>query len=147
MTIVVPFDGTDLSKAALVRADEFGAALDEPLVVVTIIPNANREYARDNGWLAEDESFDLGKVVSSLSRQVTEISPVAVFEYEVVDRYAPPGSIARHIRNYAKEFNARLVVLGSENAGRIVTSLSSVGGSIASDSAYDVLIVRHVDSM
>ncbi len=36
-----------------------------------------------------------------------------------------------------------MVFIGSENAGHLVTSISSVGGSIASDDAYDVVIVRH----
>lgn len=35
------------------------------------------------------------------------------------------------------------MVVGSENAGHMVTGLSSVGRSIAADEAYGVVIVRH----
>ena len=38
-----------------------------------------------------------------------------------------------------------LVVVGSENAGRVVAPVSSVGGSVASGADYDVLIVRSAD--
>ena len=36
-----------------------------------------------------------------------------------------------------------MVFVGSGNAGRLVTSLSSVGGTLASNGAYDVVIVRN----
>jgi hypothetical protein len=36
-----------------------------------------------------------------------------------------------------------MVFLGSENAGHLVSSVSSVGPSVAADDAYDVVIVRH----
>ena len=38
-----------------------------------------------------------------------------------------------------------LVVVGSENAGRAVASVSSVGGSVAKSTDSDVLIVRSAD--
>jgi len=36
-----------------------------------------------------------------------------------------------------------MVVIGSENAGHLTVSVTSVGGTIATDDAYDVLIVRN----
>lgn len=141
--IVVPFDGTTLSEAALARGSEFGKALDQEILAVAVIPNSNTEYARRRGWLEAGEQFDPEAVVSRLSDQVTDVAPEAAFEYEVVDRYASAGVIAKTIRKHAKRAGAQLVVIGSENAGNIVTSVSSVGGSVASDDAYDVLIVRH----
>jgi hypothetical protein len=35
-----------------------------------------------------------------------------------------------------------MVFLGSENAGHIVTSVNSVGASVAAEDSYDVVIVR-----
>ena len=35
MTFVVPFDGSKLAEAALVRATEYGDVLDEDVVAVT----------------------------------------------------------------------------------------------------------------
>lgn len=142
MTIVVPFDGTDISASALDRAVEIGAALDEPLEVVTVVPKGNRQFARNRGWL-DDGPFDLGLVTYRISSQVKRLAPDSSLEVVTVDAYAPPGTIANRIRRHAKACAASLVVVGSENAGRITTSLSSIGGGVATSTAYDVLIVRN----
>lgn len=145
MTIVVPFDGGELSRAALRRGGELGRALDQQVVAVSVIPASNAGYARERGWIDERERFDSESVVSYLSEQVHALVPDVEFEYNVVGRYAQPGEIASKLRKIAREKNADLVVLGSDNAGRIVTSVSSVASPVASDDAYDVLIVRHTN--
>lgn len=142
MTLVVPFDGSDLAEAALVRATEFGTVFEETVLAVSVIPNRNREYARERGWITGSEEFDLETIVSASHRQVTDLCPTADFQYKVVDRYAPPGTIANRLRKVAREEDASMVFIGSENAGRLVTGLSSVGGSVAADQSYDVVIVR-----
>lgn len=141
MTVVVPYDSSERSKAALRRADGFTDHTEE-VVAVAVIPNGNERYARERGWLAEDESFEPKVIVDRLSEEVTETDPDAVFEYVVTSRYAQAGQIASEIRDFAKDRNASLVVLGSENAGRIVSNVSSVASTVTADSAYDVLIVR-----
>ena len=143
MTIIVPFDGGTLSKAALRRAGELGAVFDERVVAVSVIPNSNERYARNRGWLEEGEPFDPEVIISSLSMQVYTLVPEATFEYEVVSRYAQAGEIASKLRRIARRSEASLVVIGSDNAGQIVSSVSSVGSSVAADDAYDVMIVRH----
>jgi hypothetical protein len=55
----------------------------------------------------------------------------------------PQRTVANRVRDVARSVDASIVFLGSENAGRLVTNLTSVGSSIAADSAYDVVIVRH----
>lgn len=143
MTIVVPFDGSSLAEAALVRATELRDALEEPVLAVCVIPRGNAEYARERGWLEPGEPFDGDTIVGSLHRQVTSLAPSANFRHEVVGRYAPSGSIARTIRRVAIDEDVSMVVVGSENAGRIVTAMSTVGTNVAADDRYDVLIVRH----
>jgi nucleotide-binding universal stress UspA family protein len=143
VTLVVPFDGSDLAEAALVRAAEFGAVLDEEVLAVSVIPRGNADYARKRGWIESDEAFDTDAVVSKLRDRVTDTCPDAEFRHELVDRYAPSGTISKRVRKVADEVDAAMVFLGSENAGRMVTSVSSVGGGIASDAGYDVVIVRH----
>ncbi|ARS89794.1 universal stress protein [Natrarchaeobaculum aegyptiacum] len=143
MTIVVPFDGSPLAEAALVRATDLCDALEQPVLAVSVIPRGNAKYARERGWLEPGEAFDGDAIVGSLHRQVTSLAPSANFRHEAVGRYAPTGSIARTIRRVAIEENASMVVLGSENAGRIVTAMSTVGTNVAADDRYDVLIVRH----
>lgn len=147
MTLLVPFDGSPLAKAALGRAVQFGESLDEPVVAVSVVPQQNAVYARGKGWLDAGEPFDMDAVVARLRDRVAEQAPEATFRHEVVSRSAQSGTIARTLRRVARAVEAKIVFVGSENAGRLVTSLSSVGGNVASDPTYDVLIVRHTVSL
>ena len=142
MTFVVPFDGSDLAEAALVRAVEFGTVLDERVLAVSVVPKENTEYARRKGWLEPNEHYDRTKIVSRLHEQVTDLAPSADFTHELVDRFATSGTIAIRLRKVAKQADASLVFIGSASAGNLVSSLTSVGGSVASDPGYDVVIVR-----
>lgn len=142
MTLVVPFDGSDLAEAALVRATEFGNVFDEDVLAVSVIPRERTSYAREHGWIEQDEEFDMASVVSTLHNQVTDLCPSADFRHKVVDRYAPSGSIAKRLRRVAREEDASMVFLGSENAGHVVSAVGSVGSTVATDDAYDVVIVR-----
>ncbi|WP_128476655.1 universal stress protein [Halorussus pelagicus] len=142
MSILVPFDGSDLAVAALVRATTLGDAFDETVVAVTIIPERDAEYARDHDWLGPNEEFDMGEIVAQLHEQVADVAPEADFHHEVVGRYASAGRIAKKLRRTAKSADASLVAIGSDNAGHMVSSIHSVGSSVASDEAFDVLIVR-----
>ncbi|WP_232701933.1 universal stress protein [Halobacterium wangiae] len=143
MTLVVPFDGSALAEAALVRASEFSTVLDEPVLAVSVVPQGDKHYARERGWIGPEEPFDQETVVGSLHEQVTALCPNADFRHVVVDRYARAGSVAKRVRRVAREADASMVFIGSENAGRMVTTVSSVGASVAADDAYDVVIVRH----
>ncbi|SFR33600.1 Nucleotide-binding universal stress protein, UspA family [Halogeometricum rufum] len=143
MALLVPFDGSELAAAALTRATQFGYAFDEDTLAVSVIPDGNVEYARERGWLDAGEAFDRETVVSRLHERVADRSPSADFQYEAVDRYATPGTIANRLRKVARREEASMVFVGSENAGHIVTTLSSVGSRVAADGAYDVVVVRH----
>lgn len=143
MTLLVPFDGSTLAEAALDRAVEFGGMVDESVQAVVVIPQGNVRYARKRGWIADDEPFDVDAVVSRIREQVQERAPDASLRVERVPRAANTGSIARKIRGIAREVGPSLLFVGSDNAGRLVTTLSSVGGNVASDRRYDVMIVRH----
>lgn len=82
MTFVVPFDGSELAEAALVRAVEFATVLDERVVAVSVIPRKNASYARERGWIDPGDTFDLDTVVASLHEDVTAHAPNAEFRYE-----------------------------------------------------------------
>lgn len=157
MTYMVPFDGSDLSEAALRKARVHAVALDEappdlskailgekPLevVAVSIVPDSAR-YARKKGWIEEGEEFRTRTVVERLHRRVTDIDPSASFRFERVGGDARAGTISSELRQKAEDLDAFAVVLGSENAGRIVSPITSVGDSVAADREYDVCIVRH----
>ena len=143
MTVVVPYDGSELARAALVRAAEFGTVFDEDVLAVTVIPRGNTEYASERDWIGPNESFDRDSIVSNLREEVDEVAPDGQFRGEFVDRYARSGTIANRVRQIARENDASMLFIGSENAGHMVTSLSSVGSGIAADGEYNVVIVRH----
>ncbi|MEF8785591.1 MAG: universal stress protein [Haloarculaceae archaeon] len=143
MTVVVPFDGSSLAEAALVRATEFGTVFDEDVLAVSVLPKGNTKYARERGWIGQNEEFDRESIISTLHEQVTDLCPSADFRHKVVGRYAKAGTIAKRLRKVAREEDASMVFIGSENAGRLVTAVSSVGGTVATDESYDVVIVRH----
>ena len=144
MTFVVPFDASPLSTAALVRAVAFSRVLEVDVVALTVVPRDNARYAREKGWLASSEPFDLDAVVDTLREEVTAVRPDVAFEYELVGQYATRGTIAGRIRRRATDLDASMVFVGSDNAGRLVSSLSTVGGTVAADDSYDVVIIRHV---
>lgn len=141
MTFLVPYDQSELSQRALDRAVEFSAP-EEEVIALAIIPVDNAKYARERDWIEPTESFDLDRIVSRLEGTISMSHPEVTFDYRPVYRYAQPGKIASEIRRYAKDVDARLVAIGSDNAGRIVTSITSVGSTVATDTAYDVLIVQ-----
>jgi len=142
---LVPFDGSQLSAAALVRADEFrtaGLGVDDVLAVA-VVPRGNTRYARNRGWLDDDETFDLDLVTERLREQAAAVVASVSFRVETVGRRARPGDVAGRVRDVAADVDAEIVFVGSEDAGRMVTSVSSVAGPVAAADDYDVVIVRH----
>jgi nucleotide-binding universal stress UspA family protein len=154
---LVPFDGSDLSEAALAKANLHAQAIDEvsgainkelvherpvEILAVSIIPD-NPRFARESGWIQDKKEFDVRNVANTLHKQVTEIAPGAQFNWEHVGKRARAGIISNEIRSYAEDTNTDMVFIGSENAGRIVSTVSSVGRQVVTGEGYDVCIVRH----
>lgn len=143
MSIFVPFDGSALSRSALVRAREYASGADRQILVFAVVP-APASYARGKGWLAAEEPFDRGAIETRLRACVYALAPSARFNaLHVADRL-PKGAIANRLRRVADQRDVEAVFLGSENAGRVFRPLSSVGGAIATDEDYDVYIARLV---
>ncbi|MFB6084187.1 MAG: universal stress protein [Halorientalis sp.] len=149
MTLLVPFDGSDLSRAALERASEFAEYRDEEVVALTIVPD-DEAFARERGWVDESERYDPERVCDEFEIAVDEIAPAATYRCEhpqpsdsmtatVID------DITRTIRHVADDVDASIVFIGSENAGRVSTPVTSVGSPVSEDPRYDVHIVRHAE--
>ena len=146
MTLLVPFDGSDLSKAALERATEFSEFSDEDVVVLTVIPE-EPEYALERNWLSPNDPFDPDVIADRLREEVAELAPDADYRYEVPEDISSMASITtdviRTVRKVAHEISASIVFIGSENAGRVSSPVFSVGAPVSEDPQYDVHIVRH----
>lgn len=147
MVLLVPFDGSALAEAALSRAVEFGALTGEPVLVVTVFP-ADEGFARERGWIDSEESYDPAAVADRFEARVGELAPEATFRAEHVDaesmRAWAAVDVSRTVREVAAEVDASIVFVGSENAGRVTTPITSVGTPVSEDPRYDVHIVRHI---
>jgi len=141
MTFVVPFDGSELAETALARAVEYGRALEEPVAAISVVPE-RKGYAREKGWIGPDEAFDVDAVVEALREQVASIAPDATFECERIREFPPEQRLAGRIERLAQQYDPTVMFLGSDNVGRVVTPLASVGVHVAADNTYDVHIVR-----
>lgn len=148
MSLLVPFDASELATAALERAATYGPMLDEEIVVLTVIPD-DEEYAQERGWITKGEPFDADRIAEGLADRVAEVAPEATYRSTGVDSDEPTATattnVVREIRRVAAEIEASVVFIGSENAGSVVAPVSSVGSPVASDHAYDVYVVRSSD--
>jgi len=148
MTLLVPFDGSELSTAALDRATEFGEFTGEDVVALAVIP-PDAEFARDRGWLDPGEQFDTDRICTRLRQRVEDVAPDAQFRCEETEetdyRATLTTDVTRTIRQVAADLQASIIFVGSENAGRVSTPLTSVGNPLSEDPRYDVHIVRHAD--
>jgi nucleotide-binding universal stress UspA family protein len=148
MTLLVPFDDSPLSRAALRRASEFAACMDRELVALTVVPD-DLDYAEERGWLTEQTPFTVEAIAARLERKATEIAPNARFRHETIESDDPVSTttldVVRKVRQVAGEEDTTVLFIGSENAGRVVSPQSSVGSPLSEDATYDLHIVRRAD--
>ena len=146
MTLLVPYDGSDLSAAALKRATELAEFRDEDVLVLTVVPD-DPEYALSRNWLDSNDPFDPEAIAERFRTRVDELAPEAQFRYEIPGDVSSMASITtdviRTIRAVAHEVDASVIFIGSENAGRVSSPVSSVGAPVSEDPSYDVYIIRH----
>lgn len=147
MVLLVPFDGSALAKAALERATEFAAYRDESIVALTVIPD-DEEYARNRGWIGADESLDVDELCEQFERDIEDVAPNATVRCETSETSDSMTAtviddVTRTIRQVAHELDVSIIFIGSENAGRVSSPVTSVGSPISEDPRYDVHIVRH----
>jgi len=146
MTLLVPFDGSELSAAALERATDFAEFTGEDVLALTVVPD-DPEYALSRNWLGPEAPFDPEAIAERLGERVADIAPEAEFRYETPEDVSSMASLTtdviRTIRAVAHEVEASVIFIGSENAGRVSSPVSSVGAPVSEDPGYDVYIIRH----
>ncbi len=149
MTVLAPFDGSPLAETALKRAATFGDSWDEQVVALTVIPE-DPSFAVERGWIDDDSAFDLDALGEQFAARVDEIAPEATFRCEVPDdsdvlTATAFDDVTRTVRHVAAELDVSVIFIGTENAGRISSPVTSVGSPLSKDPQYDVHIVRHAD--
>jgi len=143
MVVFVPFDGSDLSKTALLHASRASNLYEVSTLAFTVIPN-NPNYAREKGWIDDTEPFDRETVVSRLRECVGALAPDATFDYETVGRHSSAGIISSRLRRVARQRDTSAIFVGSEKAGHSIIGTTSVGGRVAFEDEYDIAIIRNV---
>ncbi|GAB3326394.1 universal stress protein [Haloplanus salinarum] len=149
MTLLVPFDDSALAAAALKRACEFGACRDEAVVALTVVPD-DRSFAEERGWIGADEAYRPDDLCRQFERRVKAVDDAVTFRCErpgeSEDATATTtDDVTRTVREVAAELDVSVLFVGSENAGRVSSPLTSVGDPLSSDARYDVHIVRHAE--
>ena len=139
---LVAYDGSHLANAALERAATFAQQTGDEILAVAVVPD-DPAYAVRAGWVPTADDFDREAVVGELHRTAVRVAPEASFRGVSAGKHPVPGEIVSKLRRIAHAESVSVVFVGSENAGRVVTPLTSVGGNVASDHTYDVHIVRH----
>jgi nucleotide-binding universal stress UspA family protein len=140
MKFLVAYDGSPLSKSALLRAADFAETGDATVHAVTIVPE-DGALARERGWIGVDGAFDIDRIETAIRGEVRGFIPDARVHAIAVEKHAAHGRITRKIRSLAREIGARVLFVGSESAGHLVTGLSSVGQGVAYGE-YDLHVVR-----
>nr|WP_193570597.1 universal stress protein [Halorubellus sp. JP-L1] len=148
VTLLVPYDGSALSKTALSRAQTFAEFTDEDLLALVVIPD-EPGYAHRHDWLDPADTFDVGVVERKLTQEIRDVAPDAEVRAEFVENTEPTADttmiVVRTIKEVAAELAVSVVFVGSQNAGKVTRPLASIGGTVADDARYDVHIVRHPD--
>jgi nucleotide-binding universal stress UspA family protein len=146
MTLLAPYDGSPLARAAVRRAAEFGAFREEGVVVLTVVPE-DAAFAEDRGWVDEEAAYDPETVEERLEAEVADLAPDATFRAERPDpseslSSSTPDDILRTIREVARELEASVLFVGSDNADRLAVPAESIGSHLTDDPEYDVYIAR-----
>jgi nucleotide-binding universal stress UspA family protein len=148
MTLLVPYDGSALSKTALSRGQTFAEYTGDDLLALVVIPD-EPGYAHRHGWLEPEDTFDVGVVERKLTQEIGDVAPAADVRAAFVENTEPTADtttvVVRTIKEVAGGVGARIVFVGSQNAGKVTRPLASIGGTVADDARYDVHIVRHPD--
>lgn len=139
MVFLVPYDGSSVSEAALDTAVEHGAAMDEEVVAVSLIPTGS-EYAQRRKWISPEEDFAVESARSELKRKIAEATDDAERNYTDSGATAPVDGVAKRIRRVASDVDASVLFVGAQDETE--DNVRTPFGTIAAEADYDVHIVR-----
>ncbi|PSQ50405.1 hypothetical protein BRD19_01055 [Halobacteriales archaeon SW_7_65_23] len=126
MVFLVPYDGSTVSEAALDRAVEHGAALDEQVVAVSLIPTGS-EYAERRKWIEPDEEFAVESARKELKRKIVETTDQSERPLVGMGASSPGNGVTDRIRRVAIEVDASVLFVGTNSDSAGSTQLSALG--------------------
>lgn len=139
MVLLVPYDGSSVSKAALDRAVEHGDALGTEVVAVSFVPTGS-EYALRRTWIEPSDDFATDTAREELERKIAETVDDAERRFEEAGASAPADGAADHIRQVAEDVGASTLYVGTN--GDTTEEPMTPFGPIAPDGEYDIHLVR-----
>ena len=150
MVFLVPYDGSASSEAALARAVEHGAALDESVVAVSFVPTGDT-YAQRRRWVEPDENFAVEAASADLKRNIEEATDDAERQFSEPGAESPGDGISGQVRQTAVDVDASVVFVGTgipgdgEGAGDGAADgdrMTTPFGSVDTEAPYDLHLVR-----
>lgn len=150
MVFLVPYDGSASSEAALARAVEHGAALDEEVVAVSFVPTGDT-YAQRRRWIEPDEDFAVETASADLRRKIEEATDDAERQFSEPGAESPGDGVTAQVRQTATDVDASVVFVGTGNpedgagdgaGGADEPRMTTPFGSVDTDAPYDLHLVR-----
>ncbi|WP_422485079.1 universal stress protein [Gudongella sp. DL1XJH-153] len=134
--ILVPIDGSDCSKKALLKARELGEAFNSHITILTIIDSIR--------YLDMDFKFDAVRDGIDLSKQLLASAEEDFKGYPgEIETIYKTGDVAEEIIDTAEEGNYDLIVMGSRGLGVFSrTILGSVSHKVIQHSKSTVMVVK-----
>ena len=133
--IVVGYDGSNTSTLALTRAVEVAEGLRAPLHVVTVANDAIEHVDA----VPPGTKTSAIQIADQLLDGVLEGIDAAV---EVVTRSVLSMRPSGALRQYARDVDAQLIIVGNLRASGLRRLLGNVPDDMAADAPCDVLIVK-----
>lgn len=140
MVFLVPFDGSSMSEAALARAIEYGSALGEEVLAVSIVPTG-ASYVERRKWIEPDEDFAAETASAELRRKIEEATDDAERNYAESGAQSPEDGLTERVQQVASEIGASVLFVGA-SATSAEDRLSTPFGEIATEAPYDIHVVR-----
>lgn len=144
MKVLVPVDGSKMSKSIVEKAAEYGKKFDADITLFIVIP--------------EDEAFDripfpgssfpytteIQKANLENAKKILEEMKEAIKDYPYsVDTVYKEGRPANQIVDYAKKNNYDLIIMGNRGLGAFSrTLLGSVSSKVLDHSSVSVLVIK-----
>lgn len=141
MKILVPIDGSKISKKSVNVAKDIGKKYDAELIILTVVPETSifEQYPTNFPYTLEIERANTDRAEMVLSDVETELSDYP----NKVETFYTSGNPAQQITKFAEEHDINLIVMGNRGLGAFSrTVLGSVSNKVINSSKVSVLVVK-----
>lgn len=141
MKILVPIDGSKISKKSVNVARNIGEKYDAEIIVLTVVPETSifEQYPTNFPYTLEVERANNDRAEMVLSDVETELAGYP----NKVETFYTSGNPAQQITKFAEDHKVDLIVMGNRGLGAFSrTVLGSVSNKVINSSKISVLVVK-----